>query len=64
MKVKSGNNYSKTENIPSSITQGSVLEPLLFLKVINDLPNDIKSEIKLFADDVKLLVRLLSKEIR
>ena len=29
---------------------------------VNDVPNDIKSEIKLFADDVKLLVRPLSKE--
>ena len=63
MKVKSGNNYSETENIPSSVTQGSALEHLVFFKVINDFTNDIKSEIKLFADDVRLLVRLLSKEI-
>ena len=41
---------------------GSVLRPLLFLICIKDLSNDIKSEIQLFADDVKLLVRPLSKE--
>ena len=36
---------------------------LLFLIFINDLRNDIKSEIKLFAGDVKRLIRPLSKEI-
>ena len=35
---------------------------LLFLIFINDLPNHIKLEIKLFVDYVKLLVRRLSKE--
>ena len=30
---------------------------------MDDLPNDAESEIKLFADDVSLLVRPLSKEI-
>ena len=34
----------------------------MFLIVINNLPNDIKTEIKIFADDVKLHVRPLSKE--
>ena len=29
----------------------------------HDLPNDIKSEIELFADDVKLFFLSLSKEI-
>ena len=45
MKPEIGNNYSETQNIPSSVLQGSVLGP-----------------IKLFADDIKQLVRLLSKE--
>ena len=62
MKVKIGNSYSETQNIPFGISQGSVLELLLFLIFINNLTNDIKSEIELFTEDIKLLVRTLSKE--
>ena len=63
MKVKIGNNYSETQNIPFGVLQESVLGLLLFLISINDLPNDIKSKIRLFVDDIKLLVKPLSKEI-
>ena len=54
MKVKIGGNYSETQNISSIVTQ-----KLIF---INDLPNGIKSEIEIFVDDIKLVVRPLSKE--
>ena len=57
MKVKIGNNYSEKQNIRSSILQGSIQEFWLFLIFLNDLPNDIKSEIKLFVDEVKLVFR-------
>ena len=42
--------------------KNSVLGTLLFLVFINNLSNDIKSEIKLFAHIDKLKVRPLSKE--
>ena len=39
----------------SSVPQGSVLGPLLFTIFINDLPDKIKNECKLYADGSKII---------
>ena len=44
--------------ITSSVVQGSVLGPILFLIYINDLPDQLNNISKLYADDKKLLSKI------
>ena len=46
--------FSDFKQINAGVPQGSILGPLLFLVFIDDIVNDIGSNVKLFADDTSL----------
>jgi hypothetical protein len=50
------NGLSSWCDVRAGVPQGSILGPLLFLVHINDIIDNIQSEIKLFADDTSLYV--------
>ena len=49
---------SKWQKIP----QGSVIGPILFVIFINDLPDLIRSTVKIFVDDIKVFIALHDPE--
>ena len=54
-KVKVNNSFSDIFDVCSSVPQGSVLGPLLFLLYVNDITSAVKnSYVKLYADDLSV----------
>ena len=61
-RVKVNGSYAEWSGVLSRVSQGSVLGPFLFLLIIDDFPNWIKSSIKMFADDSKMW-RVIKDEV-
>jgi hypothetical protein len=53
-KVVINDAHSEWETVTSGVPQGSVLGPVLFVIFINDLPQEVISELLLYADDAKI----------
>ena len=53
---------SSKVTVTSGVPQGSVLGPILFLVSINDLPEHIKSKVRLFADDTAVYLAVSNLE--
>ena len=54
---------SSWELVKSGVLQGSILGPLLFLIYINDLPDNLKSNCKIFADDTSLFYNAFDNHV-
>ena len=57
------NGQHSNGQILKHVPQGSILDPLLFLVYINDLPDNLISNSKLFADDTSLFSVINDKHL-
>ena len=61
-KVVINGHSSEWTDVKSGVPQGSVIAALLFVIYINDLPENIKSHLYLFADDCKFFRQIITSE--
>ena len=54
-----GESISEWKNVISGLLRGSDIGPVLFIIYTNDLPDNLSNITKIYADDKKILVRIL-----
>ena len=54
---------SSSTIVTSGVPQGTVLGPLLFLLYINDLPDNLSTSVRLFADDCILYTHIRTQKL-
>ena len=59
-RVRVGKHYSEEVRVKLGESQGSVLDPLLFLAYVNDIWRNIESRIRLYADDCVIYRKILN----
>ena len=60
--VSVGKDFSSPGKLSCGVPQGSILGPLLFLLYVNDMPQAVKSDLLLYADDTCLMY--MGKDIK
>ena len=53
--------YSEWFDVISGVPQRSVLGPILFLSYVNNIPETVNSNVKMFADNTKIFRTLKNK---
>ena len=48
------NDYSNSGTLNCGVLQGSILRPLIFLIYVNDMPQSVNCDLRLYADDTCL----------
>ena len=54
-RTRVGGTYSSWSQTRGGVAQGSVLGPICFLLMINDLPSNLTHDVRLFADDTSII---------
>jgi hypothetical protein len=62
MRVGIRDSFSQWFTVLSGVPQGSILGPLLFLLFVNELPDWIVNNMKMFADDTKLWTQIRTQD--